>query len=67
MWFVVVALLVCLAGCSGPAPAAGSLVRRVPAHPSFLTRVQEDCVDGHQWACDMLQSLSNAARAGQAR
>jgi hypothetical protein len=31
--------------------------------PSFLTRVQEDCTNGDQWACDLLTSLSKAAPA----
>jgi hypothetical protein len=67
MWIVVVAVLVWLAGCSGPAPATSFPVHRMPVHPSFLTRVQQDCLDGHQWACDMLQSLSQAARARETR
>ena len=33
--------------------------------PSFLTRIQEDCANGDQWACDLLTSLSKAARARQ--
>jgi hypothetical protein len=27
--------------------------------PDFITRVQEDCVAGDKWACDLLDSLSH--------
>lgn len=33
--------------------------------PGFLTRVREDCANGDRWACDLLTSLSNAARVRQ--
>jgi hypothetical protein len=32
----------------------GCHVRRV----DFMTRVQEDCLAGQQWACDLINSLS---------
>jgi hypothetical protein len=33
--------------------------------PSFMSRVQEDCTNGDDWACDLLTSLSKAAQARQ--
>ena len=50
---VVLAMTILIAACERGRP------------PSFLTRVQEDCTNGDQWACDLLTSLSNAARARQ--
>ena len=38
---------------------AGCHVRR----PNFMTRVQEDCVAGDQWACDLAKSLGRAGSA----
>ena len=28
--------------------------------PDFMTRVQEDCLAGQQWACDLIVSLHKA-------
>lgn len=36
-----------------------------PAQPSFLNRVHEECIQGDQWACDLLMSLSKAQRSAQ--
>jgi hypothetical protein len=46
MWqpIVLIAVLV-IAGCD---------TRR----PDFMTRVQEDCLVGQQWACDLINSLN---------
>ena len=38
-------VLLSLAGCQKP-------------RPDFLTRVQEDCAAGQQWACDLIDALS---------
>jgi hypothetical protein len=49
MWPVIVlTIIILIAACERNRP------------PSFLTRVQEDCANGDQWACDLLTSLSNA-------
>ena len=54
MWPVIILTMILLvAACERNRP------------PSFLTRVQEDCANGDQWACDLLASLSNAARTRQ--
>jgi hypothetical protein len=46
MWRSVLLITVlAIAGCHG---------RR----PDFMTRVQEDCLAGQQWACDLIASLN---------
>ena len=45
---VVLIVLMALAGCHKP-------------RPDFLTRVQEDCAAGQQWACELLDALSRPA------
>jgi len=29
-----------------------------PRRPDFMTRVREDCINGQQWACDLIDALS---------
>lgn len=58
--FIAVILLLC--GCGGPAARPGA-AQAEEAHPSFLTRVHEDCLAGDQWSCDLLIRLSNAMRS----
>ena len=54
MWPVILlTMIILIAACEQSRP------------PGFLTRVREDCANGDQWACDLLTSLSNAARARQ--
>ena len=54
MWPVMVlTMIILIAACEPNRP------------PSFLTRVHKDCANGDQWACDLLTSLSKAARARQ--
>jgi hypothetical protein len=52
MWSVIVfTIIILIAACERNRP------------PGFLTRVQEDCANGD--TCDLLTSLSEAARARQ--
>jgi hypothetical protein len=54
MWpIMVLTMIILIAACERSRP------------PSFMSRVQEDCTNGDQWACDLLTSLSNAAQTRQ--
>ena len=54
MWpIMVLTMVILIAACERSRP------------PSFMGRVQEDCTNGDQWACDLLTSFSKAAQARQ--
>jgi hypothetical protein len=35
--------------------------------PSFMTRVQQDCVAGDKWACDLIESMTAPLPEGDVR
>ena len=65
---ILLCLLLSLAGCGGPSRPPPSFAPRVePGRTSFLTRVHNDCLAGHQWACDMLNDLARGLREKEGR
>lgn len=49
---VLLVVLITISGCHG---------RR----PDFMTRVQEDCAAGDQWACNLISSLDHPPPMGK--